>query len=192
MNGTRSDEDEGFLFGILSHEPRHMKRRDSSFPSEQVQWADGCVIVYSITDRLSFQYATEALDNLNKIRAGGASVPVTLLGNKADLAHLRTVTEDEGRKLGARIGCPFHEVSVAENSTDLYAAFETLLNETKNQLGKSRKFSVTKMIGTLISSAKSHPPPVPQGGTVVVCHKSDLHKSRVLKRRQNFTATASL
>ncbi|BES89350.1 small_GTPase [Nesidiocoris tenuis] len=166
--------------------------RDSSFPSEQVQWADGCVIVYSITDRLSFQYATEALDNLNKIRAGGASVPVTLLGNKADLAHLRTVTEDEGRKLGARIGCPFHEVSVAENSTDLYAAFETLLNETKNQLGKSRKFSVTKMIGTLISSAKSHPPPVPQGGTVVVCHKSDLHKSRVLKRRQNFTATASL
>lgn len=166
-------------------------QRDACFPSEQVQWADGCVVVYSITDRMSYQYASDALENLQKIRATGANVPVTLLGNKADLAHLRTVSEEEGRKLAARVGCPFHEVSVAENSSDLYSAFETLLNETKNQLGKSRKFSVTKMIGTLIGT-KSHTPPAPQSGTVVVCHKSDLHRSRVLKRRQNFTATASL
>ncbi|CAH1396268.1 unnamed protein product [Nezara viridula] len=64
--------------------------RDSSFPIEQVQWADGCIIVYSITDRQSFQYAVEALENLQKLRSV-ASVPVTLLGNKADLEHLREV-----------------------------------------------------------------------------------------------------
>lgn len=58
---------------------------------------------------------------------------------------------------------------------------------------KSRKFSVSKMIGTLIGSANTKGTPnTNQGGTVVVCHKSDLYKSRVLKRRQNFTATASL
>ncbi|XP_014253489.1 ras-related and estrogen-regulated growth inhibitor-like protein [Cimex lectularius] len=172
--------------------------RDSSFPVEQVQWADGCVIVYSITDKQSFQYAVESLENLQKLRSV-SSVPVTLLGNKADLAHLREVTEDEGRSAALRNGCQFYEVSVAENSADLYQAFESLLNETRCQQGncsnKTRKFSVTKMIGTLIgsSTSKSGQPGANQhGGTVVVCHKSDLHRNRVLKRRQNFTATASL
>uniref|UniRef100_A0A023F1D8 small monomeric GTPase n=1 Tax=Triatoma infestans TaxID=30076 RepID=A0A023F1D8_TRIIF len=172
--------------------------RDSNFPVEQIQWADGCVIVYSITDRQSFQYAVDALESIQKLKSV-SSVPATLLANKADLAHLREVKEEEGRSVALRNGCPFYEVSVAENSADLYQAFETLLNETRCQQGnggKTRKFSVTKMIGTLIGAgggggagsngAGQH------GGTVVVCHKSDLHRSRVLKRRQNFTATASL
>lgn len=92
-------------------------------------------------------------------------------------------------------GCQFFEVSVAENSSDLYQAFESLLNESRCQqsANKTRKFSVTKMIGTLIGSGNSkEQQKQSQSGTVVVCHKSDLHKTRVLKRRQNFTATASL
>jgi Ras-related and estrogen-regulated growth inhibitor-like protein len=171
-------------------------QRDSSFPLEQVQWADGCVVVYSITDRQSFQYAVEALENLQKLRPV-SSVPVTLLANKADLEHLREVDEVEGRATALKNGCQFYEVSVAENSADLYQAFEFLLNETRclqgNGTNKTRKFSVTKMIGTLIGGGNSKGQPAgPHSGTVVVCHKSDLHRSRVLKRRQNFTATASL
>jgi len=169
--------------------------RDSNFPIEQIQWADGCVIVYSITDRKSFKYATDALEHLQKVKPV-SSVPVTLLGNKADLEHLREVDEVEGRSVALQNGCQFYEVSVAENSADLYQAFEFLLNETRCQLGnntnKTRKFSVTKMIGTLIGGGNSKGQPPYHGGTVVVCHKSDLHRNRVLKRRQNFTATASL
>lgn len=50
------------------------------------------------------------------------------------------------------------------------------------------------MIGTLIGTGNNVKTPQNpnQGGTVVVCQKSDLYKSRVLKRRQNFMATASL
>ncbi|KAL1124612.1 hypothetical protein AAG570_001236, partial [Ranatra chinensis] len=175
--------------------------RDSSFPLEQVQWADGCIVVYSITDRQSFQYAVEALENFQKLRPV-SSIPVTLLANKADLEHLREVDEVEGRAAALKNGCQFYEVSVAENSADLYSAFEFLLNETRclqgnNGTGKTRKFSVTKMIGTLIGATGNNSKggggsPQAHGGTVVVCHKSDLHRSRVLKRRQNFTATASL
>lgn len=66
-----------------------MLQRDSTFPAEQVQWADGCVIVYSITDKQSFTYAMDTLDNLQKLRP--MSVPVILLANKADLEHLREV-----------------------------------------------------------------------------------------------------
>lgn len=108
------------------------------------------------------------------------------------------VEEMEGRTAALQNGCQFFEISVAENSADLYQAFEMLLNESRCQQGngsnKTRKFSVSKMIGTLIGSGNSNSKcqQQNQGGTVVVCHKSDLHRSRVLKRRQNFTATASL
>uniref|UniRef100_A0A4Y0BFP5 Uncharacterized protein n=1 Tax=Anopheles funestus TaxID=62324 RepID=A0A4Y0BFP5_ANOFN len=46
------------------------------------------------------------------------------------------------------------------------------------------------MFGTLIGNNGTRQPPVSQG-TVVPCHKGELHKSRVMKRRQAFTATAS-
>nr|CAD7568536.1 unnamed protein product [Timema californicum] len=183
-------------------------QRDSSFPVEQVQWADACVVVYSITDKDSFSFAVEALENFQKMRPTTA-VPVTLLGNKADLEHLREVDEVEGRTAAIQNNCQFYEVSVAENSTDLYHAFELLVNEcrnlqasnnTNNGHHKSRKFSVSKMIGTLIGNSNGkisnnqaqNGQQQQTGGTVVVCNKSDLHRSRVLKRRQNFTATASL
>lgn len=48
------------------------------------------------------------------------------------------------------------------------------------------------MIGTLIGTNGSKQLQLNQQGTVVPCHKGELHKSRVLKRRQAFTATASL
>lgn len=67
-------------------------QRDASFPTEQVQWADGCLIVYSITDKKSFAYAMDTLDNLQKVRPT-SSLPITLLANKADLEHLREVNK---------------------------------------------------------------------------------------------------
>lgn len=66
------------------------QQRDTNFPTEQVQWADGCLIVYSITDKKSFNYAMDTLDNLQKVRPNN-SLPITLLANKADLEHLREV-----------------------------------------------------------------------------------------------------
>lgn len=109
--------------------------------------------------------------------------------------HLFQVEEIEGRTLAVQSNCQFHEVSVAENSPSIYSAIDNILNECRSvqSTQKTRKFSVSKMIGTLIGSTNGKVTPnTNQGGTVVVCHKSDLYKSRVLKRRQNFTATASL
>lgn len=105
------------------------------------------------------------------------------------------VDEVEGRTLAIQHNCQFYEVSVAENSPSIYTAIDMVLNECRSgqSTQKTRKFSVSKMIGTLIGNANGKVVPnANQGGTVVVCHKSDLYKSRVLRRRQNFTATASL
>lgn len=62
---------------------------DNEFPIEQIQWADSCLIVYSITDRESFKYATRALGNLKSLQNGPSAY---LIGNKADLDHLREVS----------------------------------------------------------------------------------------------------
>ncbi|KAK3925098.1 Ras-related and estrogen-regulated growth inhibitor-like protein [Frankliniella fusca] len=196
--------------------------------------ADGAVVVYSIVDRSSFEYARRLLGLLG----AAPGLHVTLLANKADLAHLREVPESEGRALAEAAGSPFYEVSSAEDSAGLYQAFELLVAECHAQLSsnnnhnaannnnnavvvsgdrqqqgqqqgqggqvppRTRKFSVTKMLGTLIGAAKSSSPP-PAGstaapaaslqGTVVVCHKSELFRRGVLRSRRHKTSiTASL
>lgn len=52
-------------------------------------------------------------------------------------------------------------------------------------------FSLLIIIGTLIGTNDTKTTPLTQG-TMVPCCKEELHKSRVLKRRQGFIATASL
>lgn len=164
------------------------------FPEEAIYWADACVVVYDITSRESLKQATELLQRVVQLRS---QMPIVLLGNKSDLEHLRQVEEVEGRTLAIQNNVQFHEVSVAENSKSIYNSIDAILNECRSIQGtqKTRKFSVSKMIGTLIgnNNGKSVGNNVnAQGGTVVVCHKADLYKSRILRRRQNFTSTASL
>ena len=62
---------------------------EMDFPIEQIQWADACLIVYSITDRSSFEYAQRSLAELRQLQNGPISY---LIANKADLDHLREVS----------------------------------------------------------------------------------------------------
>lgn len=73
------------------------------YPLLQIQWADACLLVYSVTDRSSFEYATEVLSALRRTPSNGspahgqaaqAPMPLALLANKTDLDHLRQVGED--------------------------------------------------------------------------------------------------
>lgn len=62
---------------------------DNDFPIEQIQWADACLIVYSITDRESFKYATRSLANMKSLQNNPSAY---LIANKSDLDHLREVS----------------------------------------------------------------------------------------------------
>ena len=57
------------------------------------------------------------------------------------------IPETEGASIAASHGVGFCEVSVAENSPNLYKVFEKLLIESRARPVKPRKFSVSKMIG---------------------------------------------
>lgn len=62
---------------------------DDSFPIEQIQWADACIIVYSITDRSSYDNAVKSLGELRQLQTSPSAY---LVANKADLDHLREVS----------------------------------------------------------------------------------------------------
>lgn len=90
-----------------------------------IQWADAVVLVYSVTDRHSF----DLIGQLHQLvaRAGGVNVPpVILLANKADLLHMRRVDAEQGPLLAAVPGCSFCEVSASEDYNQVHGAFHRL------------------------------------------------------------------
>lgn len=73
---------------------------------------DAYIIVYSVTNRRSYIQARQILSKLETTFGTKAAI---LVGNKTDLARLRTVTTVEGRSLAKERGCKFIETSVAIN-----------------------------------------------------------------------------
>lgn len=132
-----------------------------------LQWADAFVVVYSITDKDSFQWAVSTIQELSERRP---SARVLLLGNKSDLGHLREVEEVEASTLALRYSTHFSELSTAESCEAVADALDSYLKEIKSQRHhsgmssgnvspKQRKLSVTRMLGSLIG--RHSPPPQP-------------------------------
>ncbi|KAI9565573.1 hypothetical protein GHT06_009365 [Daphnia sinensis] len=129
---------------------------DTSVPTTRAKNSDACVVVYSISDRTSFEAAHEALvalqtnnstscqrksfedDNKDEqeINLSPLSVPVVLLANKKDLGHLRQVNAAEGRELAKQFSCVFCEVSAADPAEsepeDLADIFNQLIKEARS------------------------------------------------------------
>lgn len=91
-----------------------------------MRWAEAFILVYSITDKCSFDECNRLkfLINYNKRRRrlGGGSrdalcdIPVVLVGNKNDQFEDRMVSLEEGQRRSKEIGCVcFHEISVRES-----------------------------------------------------------------------------
>ncbi|XP_022236073.1 GTP-binding protein REM 1-like [Limulus polyphemus] len=83
---------------------------------------DAFLVVYSVTDRSSYDDAERTLALLQYLKTklanhsmGPDSFPkaLILVGNKADLARSRTVTEEEGRILASKYNIKFIETSAA-------------------------------------------------------------------------------
>mmetsp|Transcript_15287 Transcript_15287/g.23157 ORF Transcript_15287/g.23157 Transcript_15287/m.23157 type:complete len:227 (+) Transcript_15287:78-758(+) len=68
------------------------------------------IIIYSISDRKSFNFAVKAQKNIADANKG-KNIPIIFVANKIDLEN-RIVKEKEGRSLAKRCKCPYFEVSV--------------------------------------------------------------------------------
>eukprot|EP01080_Neovahlkampfia_damariscottae_P007708 gene7708-12174_t len=89
-------------------------------------WSEvqGFLIVYSITDYVSFKEIEKIIEIIYRIQKV-SSYPIVLVGNQSDLENQRKVEKKEGEKLANKYKIPFFEVS-AKEKTNLNECFEKL------------------------------------------------------------------
>lgn len=108
---------------------------------DAVQWADGILLVYSITDRDSFNYIRKTKTHLQ------LDIPLALVANKVDMVHLRQVSTEEGDILAKDFECKFCEVSAAEHVVPVADAFHDLCREVLQARRKSKQSLLDRMLG---------------------------------------------
>ncbi|XP_040185297.1 GTP-binding protein RAD [Rana temporaria] len=86
-----------------------------------MKMGDAYVIVYSVTDKTSFEKASELRIQLRRARQS-EDIPIILVGNKSDLVRSREVSVDEGRACAVVFDCKFIETSASlhHNVKDLF------------------------------------------------------------------------
>nr|XP_033803575.1 ras-like protein family member 11A [Geotrypetes seraphini] len=96
--------------------------------SKCVQWAEGFLLVYSITDYASYQAIRPLYQHIRKAHPD-AKIPIVIVGNKGDLLHARQVPANEGIQLANELGSIFVEISTSESFQDVSDVFQHLCKE---------------------------------------------------------------
>lgn len=98
---------------------------------QYMRCGEGFIICYSVTDRHSFQEASEYRRLIARVRLS-EDIPLVLVANKLDLESQRRVSTQEGKNLAAQFGCPFFETSAALRHY-IDEAFFTLVREIRRK-----------------------------------------------------------
>ncbi|KAL4630285.1 GTP-binding protein RAD-like [Arapaima gigas] len=101
---------------------------------------DAYIIVYSVTDRASFEKASELRIQLRRARQSD-NIPIILVGNKSDLVRSREVSVEEGRACAMVFDCKFIETSASlhHNVQDLFEGIVRqirLRKDSKEQIAR--------------------------------------------------------
>ncbi|XP_071439829.1 ras-related and estrogen-regulated growth inhibitor [Hetaerina americana] len=122
---------EPVLFEILDTCPK--PEDTDSAEASAASWADGVLLVYSITDRSSFDFARKTRQKVCEkclaLSEPRPLPPIILVGNKSDMIHLRQVSTEEGEILAKDWDCWFREVAAAEQVTQVAEAFHEVVRE---------------------------------------------------------------
>ena len=106
------------------------------------QEADGCLLVYDITNRSSFDeirdYFCEQIEENCK-----EDIKIILLGNKTDLEENREVSSEEGANFALEKGYTFLETSCLENR-NVADSFETLIELSYEKVLEKGKENISE------------------------------------------------
>ncbi|XP_005993006.1 ras-like protein family member 11A [Latimeria chalumnae] len=107
--------------------------------SKSIHWAEGFILVYSVTDYSSYKSIRPLYQHIRKVHPD-SKVPVLIVGNKGDLLHARQVETNEGIQLANELGAIFLEISTSENCGDVCDVFQHLCKEvSKLHIGSERR-----------------------------------------------------
>uniref|UniRef100_A0A8C3ADT8 GTP-binding protein n=1 Tax=Cyclopterus lumpus TaxID=8103 RepID=A0A8C3ADT8_CYCLU len=114
------DGEESTLIVMDTWENDKLEEDDSS-QDDCLKVGSAYVIVYSVTDRDSFDAAAELRITLRRTRQA-ENLPIILVGNKSDLVRSREVAVEEGRACAVVFDCKFIETSASlqHNVTELF------------------------------------------------------------------------
>ena len=102
------------------------QERYRSITSVYYKGAQGCLLVYDITKKTSFENIDKWISDLKN--SGDENLSIILIGNKCDLENERKVTKEEAKEKAQFYKLAFIETS-ALNGTNIEKAFELLLND---------------------------------------------------------------
>lgn len=150
---------EGRQLNLEVFDPCSQSAESRCILEEPVEWADGFVVVYNISDRTSFLNAKNILREIKEAREEGCKgevdIPICLVGNKQDLCHARQVIEEEGHILAQEYRCHFQEVSAAEDYLEISNLFTKLIRHVMEHLkyrADRRRYSGSKSMAKLINN----------------------------------------
>ncbi|OWF39159.1 ras-related and estrogen-regulated growth inhibitor-like [Mizuhopecten yessoensis] len=101
---------------------------------KNLKWADGYVMMYSVTDTPSFHEVKRFKDILFRLK--GNERPMVLIANKLDLRDARAVSEAESTSLAHSLECPLFELSVADGYQGVADAMEELIVQLRRDFVK--------------------------------------------------------
>ena len=100
----------------------------STMRDQYMHHANCFLLVFSVTDRLSFQEAENLYSFTTRVK-DTKHVPAVLVGNKVDLERDRQVSKTEGKQLADKLKIPYVETS-AKSNYNVEQAFLELLRVT--------------------------------------------------------------
>ena len=98
------------------------------------------MMVYSITDRKSFEKLREFADYIISKKTDSKTV-LALVANKSDLVHMNCTTNLEATQFCAEYNCLFFETSASENYNSVTNAYMSICKQVKVNHKKREKIS---------------------------------------------------
>ena len=102
------------------------QERYKSLSVNSIRLCDGIILMYSVTDRKSFNLISNWIQNIYDMKE--KDVPLILIGNKCDLEEQREVFTEEGIEAAKKYNTLYFETS-AKEGINVEESFEELLNK---------------------------------------------------------------
>jgi len=94
----------------------------SALRDQYMKTGEGFILVYSVTSKPSFEYASKLRGNIIRMKEA-QDFPIMLVGNKKDLVDERQISEAEGKAQAEKFDISFVETSAKSNENISEAFF---------------------------------------------------------------------
>jgi len=127
------------------------QERFRTITSSYYRGAHGIIVVYDVTDKVSFNNVKQWLGEIDRYAC--QSVNKLLVGNKADLVEKKVVDYNEAKEFADSLGISFLETS-AKSAQNVEEAFLTMTRQIKERVSRSHD-GPTKPTGSVNISTNS-------------------------------------